>query len=58
MIITIFQVEKGMKPFRVFKSLLDDLEFIALAKMGIAKQIKGVDLFKIQKKFKIIKALT
>lgn len=57
MIATFSQVEKGKKPFRLVNSWLEDLEFIALVKSGLSKQIRGTELFKIQEKLKLVKNL-
>lgn len=58
MMVTISQVEKGRKPFRLFNSWLEDPEFINMAKQGLSKKIRGTGLFKIQEKLKVFKALT
>lgn len=47
----------GRQPFRLFNSWLEDPEFIAIAKVGLSKQIRGTGLFKIQGKLKAVKAL-
>lgn len=49
MIITILQVEKGSKPFRVYNYWLEDPKFLDLVKKGLATNYRGTGLYNSNK---------
>lgn len=50
--ITLFQAERGAKPFRIYNSWLEDPQFIEIAKTGHSKQTNGNGLFRPHYKLK------